>query len=120
MSIFDKPPRFRNVLITGASSGIGMAVAVRLAELGAEHIYFCGRNPNRVSETQQKLLNVAQWQGVAHPMVLDVCDKEAVRSWIRASDEATPLDLVWANAGISTGGHEDDEEAVRAVFDCNV
>ena len=120
MSILDKPPRFRNVLITGASSGIGMAVAIRLAELGAEHIYFCGRDPNRVLETRQKLSSISQWQGMGHPKVLDVCDREAVREWILACDEATPLDLVWANAGVSTGGREDDEEAVRAVFDCNL
>ena len=120
MSIVHHSPSVRNILITGASSGIGMAVAIRLAELGAEHIYFCGRNPERVSETQRRLSGVSKWKGESHPQILDVCDKESVREWIRSCDAATPLDLVWANAGISTGGREDDENAVRAVFDCNV
>ncbi|MBR1609301.1 MAG: SDR family NAD(P)-dependent oxidoreductase, partial [Kiritimatiellae bacterium] len=35
-------------------------------------------------------------------------------------DAEAPLDLVFANAGVSAGGAEDDESAVRRVFGVNV
>ena len=47
-------------------------------------------------------------------------DRAATRAWIERCDAETPLDLVWANAGVSTGGCEDDEEAVRQVFSVNL
>ena len=45
-------------------------------------------------------------------------DHDAMKNWIAACDEATPLDLVIANAGISGGGP--DGAAVETIFSINI
>ena len=40
---------FRNVLVTGATSGIGEACAAWLARRGAEKVFFCGRDEARLA-----------------------------------------------------------------------
>ena len=111
---------FRHVLLTGASSGIGVAAAVRFAELGTAHLYFCGRDAARLDAAAEQVRTASQGRTQPHPCVLDVQDRAATRAWIERCDAETPLDLVWANAGVSTGGCEDDEEAVRQVFSVNL
>jgi NAD(P)-dependent dehydrogenase (short-subunit alcohol dehydrogenase family) len=44
----------RTIVVTGASSGLGRAVAISLSELGASCLLF-GRNPERLSETLDSL-----------------------------------------------------------------
>ena len=108
---------FANVAITGATSGIGRAVAVRLAELGAGNVFFCGRDPARIAETEAAVRALG---ANARGARLDVADAAAVRAWLEECDRAAPLDLVFANAGVAAGGREDDEEAVRQVFAADV
>jgi NAD(P)-dependent dehydrogenase (short-subunit alcohol dehydrogenase family) len=112
-----KPRPFINVAVTGATSGIGRAVVERLATLGAKKVFFCGRDSVRIAETAKAL----ETKGTeAHGAVLDVSDAAATRRWLETCDAVAPLDLVFANAGLSTGGREDDENAVRRVFDVDV
>ena len=42
--------KFKNVLITGASSGIGEAMALYYAASGSENLFICGRNKERLNE----------------------------------------------------------------------
>ena len=108
---------FCNVLVTGASSGIGEAVVRRLAALGAKHIHFCGRDAARLATVADAVRALG---AEPHPRALDVTDAAAVRAWIEEADALSPLDLVYANAGVSSGGREDDEAAVRRVFRTNL
>ena len=116
-----KPSRsrapLRNVLLTGATSGIGEAVAEWMARRGAERIFFCGRDEARLAAVAERLRALG---ADARPARVDVADAVAARDWIRACDDAAPLDLVYANAGVSADGREDDEETVRRVFAVNV
>lgn len=107
------------ILITGASSGLGAALALCYARPGVR-LFLSGRN-------QQRLESVAadcRGQGaVAEIAVLDVTDKDAMNAWIMAADAARAIDLVIANAGISAGSHKGEEESceqIRAVFATNV
>jgi short-subunit dehydrogenase len=106
---------WRSILITGASSGIGRALAEALAAPGVT-LHLSGRDAARLGETEASC--VARGAAV-RPRALDVRDQAAMRDWIAA---AGPLDLVIANAGISagTGGGVEPPGQARAVFDTNL
>ena len=44
----------KNILITGASSGIGEALALTYAKNGAKNLFLSGRNANRLQEIVSK------------------------------------------------------------------
>jgi short-subunit dehydrogenase len=108
----------RKILITGASSGIGEALARHYAAPEVT-LALTGRNAERL-ENVAELCRAAG--AVVHTGIIDVCDMEAMRGWILARDAEQNLDLVIANAGISggTGLRGEDEAQVRAIFDTNV
>ena len=103
-----------NVLVTGAGSGIGRALAVECARRG-DRLFLCSRTPERLEQTVAECRAAgAQAAGEC----VDVADREAVERWMRAADAAAPLDRVFSNAGVSTG--EETDENVRATFATNV
>lgn len=113
-------PKPTIILITGASSGIGAALALEYAAPGIT-LHLGARNSERLEAIA---IAVRAAGATVRPMAVDVTDAEAVRRWVVAADESTPLDLVIANAGISAGtaglaGAEPTEQ-VRAVFATNV
>lgn len=102
-----------NVLITGASSGIGEALAWECAKRG-DSLFICGRNRERLEAVAEKCRGLTD----VRADVLDVADEEAVRGWIESCDARRPIDIVFANAGIGTG--VEDERNVRRTFAVNV
>jgi short-subunit dehydrogenase len=106
------------VLITGASSGIGAALARHYASNGVA-LHLLGRSSERLRE----VANDCRAKGAeVKTAIIDVADAEAMKAYIEKADAAQPLDLVIANAGVSTGsflGRETLEQA-QAVFDINV
>lgn len=108
----------RSVLITGASSGIGAALAREYAAPGVR-LALCGRDAARLEEVAAACR--ATGAEVA-ARVLSVTDAEAVAAWVAEADAAAPLDLVVANAGISAGTGDGSESAdqTRAIFAVNV
>ena len=109
----------QHVLITGASSGIGRALALHYARSGAQ-LSLTGRDAERLAAA------AAACRGLGSDVeegLIDVRDREAMRDWVIAQDTAAPLDLLIANAGISggTGGPKGEkEEKVRRIFAVNV
>jgi len=85
----------RRVLVTGASAGIGRAVAVLLAGLGAR-IAVSGRDAERLAATRALL------PGEGHAVVpFDLADSDAVPGWIkRLTDDDGPLDGLAHCAGM--------------------
>lgn len=106
------------ILITGASSGIGEALALAYARPG-RFLALLGRDAARLSDVAQR----CQRQGAAiETAMISVTDASRMADWITALDGRAPLDLVVANAGISGGtarGHETADQ-VRAIFATNV
>lgn len=111
-------PSPSTILITGASSGVGAALALAYADKGIT-LYLMGRDSIRLTdvEVQCRLLGAT----VASAQI-DVCDAQAMREWIEKQDALQAIDLVIANAGISGGtlGLGESEEQTRAIFDVNV
>ena len=108
----------RSILITGASSGIGAALAKAYAAPGV-HLALSGRDPARLGAVGA-LCRAAGAQ--VEEAVIDVTDRVAMEAWLTTLDERQPLDLVIANAGISAGtaaGWERPEQA-RAIFAVNL
>jgi len=107
--------RFAACLITGASSGIGRALALEIAAPGVT-LYLSGRDAGRLEQTAGD----CRKRGAAVlTRVLDVCDAAGMAGWIGG---AGTLDLVVANAGISggTGGGPETAEQIRTIFATNV
>lgn len=88
-----------NILITGASSGIGEALAIHYAKKDCR-LFLSGRNAERL----EKVAVRCRGRGAeCHTNIIDVCDRAAMKHWIEQINAQTPLDLVIANAGISGG-----------------
>ena len=107
-----------NILITGASSGIGAALAAEYAKPEITLILL-GRDLTRLGQIE----NLCRMEGAIVKIAsIDVRDKQAMADFIQKADDETPIDLVIANAGISTGSFAGNEtlEAAEAVFDINV
>ena len=106
-----------NVFITGASSGIGAALAKEFAGRGA-----CLGLVARRREALEAL--VATLPGHHHLYAVDVTHVDAIIAAGRAFEAATGgSDIVVANAGISVGmktEHYEDLAQLRRVFDTNV
>ena len=89
---------FQNILITGASSGIGEALAIYYASNGAKNLFLCGRNQERL-ESVAKICR--QYQTTVHTQILDVTNREYTTNWINDCAKIAPLNLVLANAGLA-------------------
>jgi short-subunit dehydrogenase len=110
----------RSILVTGASSGIGRALALNYAAPGTR-LALIGRDEKRLGETAAAA--TADGADVVCGQ-FDVRDRDAMRAWIAKADADHPFDLAIANAGITTGlsnaGLGEDPDAVRALLATNL
>jgi NADP-dependent 3-hydroxy acid dehydrogenase YdfG len=110
----------RSILITGASSGIGAALAIGYAQNGVS-LFLGGRDAKRLNEIAQAC--TARGAAVEEQIVA-VTNPSTMAAWITEAHATAPLDLVIANAGISAGTsdgeHEEPEDQVRRLFAVNV
>jgi short-subunit dehydrogenase len=110
--------RFQSILITGASSGIGAALAENFAADGVRLVLGGRSNERLASVAQACRLRGADVEATA----VDVTERAAVVEWILDADRRQPLDLVIANAGVSGGtlkGTESEDQA-RRIFAINI
>lgn len=108
----------RSIVITGASSGIGEALAIAYAAPGVS-LALSGRDGARLEAVAAAC---RQRGAIAQAATVDVTDAGAMARWIGDVDTAAPIDLVIANAGIGAGteGRFESAEQTRAVFAVNL
>lgn len=109
------------MIITGATGGIGGALALEYAAAGTKVLILHGRNAKRLAE----LAEACQALGArVETHVLDVRDHDSLVTWLGAICEAEMPELVIANAGINinTGPHRQGElwQDVQRLLDVNI
>jgi len=116
---FPKTPNFRldgkRALVAGASSGIGLAAAVALAEHGAE-VVLAARRAEKLADIVAALRDRG-WS--AQAMTLDITDVEATRTALGAQD---PFDIMVNSAGAARHSKAIDTtpQDFDAVMDINL
>ncbi len=111
----------KNVFITGASSGLGLALARQYAQEGAR-VALVGRRGEVLREVADSLASTA---GAHLCYALDVRDRAALHAAANDFIERCEgrVDVVVASAGISAGTlteHMQDYEVFKAIVDTNL
>jgi short-subunit dehydrogenase len=108
------------VVITGASSGIGEALAMRYARAGTV-LGLIGRDHGRLEQVADRCR--AAGSDVRQALI-DVRERALLADWLREFDSTVPVDLLIANAGVITGARSgqtiEDAEAASALMEINV
>ena len=115
--VADRAPR--TALVTGASSGLGAAIATALGALGWP-VAIGARRLDRLAEVGREVERVG---GKPFVHTLDVTDAASILAFLRAAEQALgPVDVVVSNAGIAVPGrfHELGEADLRAEVDTNL
>src|ERR671921_2765033 len=103
----------KNVLVTGGSSGIGQAIAVRFAAHGANVAINYLTTPDEAAETEEQVhacVRKVRQHGVRDVLVQgDVsCEDDAVRMVGEATERLGGLDILVNNAGIQISRPSED------------
>ena len=105
-------------LVTGASSGLGHGLSVRLARAG----YRIGLCARRQEALQEVAAEIAAMGGTALAIPCDVGSRAEVEAAVeRCEEELGPIDLLLANAGVSGNTIPEDlrAEVVETVMRVN-
>jgi len=122
MSLFPSPTpplAGKTALVTGASRGIGRAVALRLAAMGA-HLLLVGRDGRALESVAQE---IAQGGGSAESLPCDLLEAEAFARLALRIDQGGGCDILVNAAGIGKLGkpmHEMPLEDFHAVMGTNL
>ena len=110
---------FSSIVLTGASSGIGEALALDYAAPGVA-LALTGRDAERLEAVAAACRAKGATVGAD---TIDVTDRDRFLPWLTAFDQAHPVDLVIANAGISIDKDNsslDDFSIIRKTLDVNI
>ena len=104
----------RYALVTGATSGLGKEIAIRLSESGW-YVFACGRNENALKEIRETTY--------AHPLEMDVINQESIdKAFEVVSKETNHLDAIINFCGIQKMSSliEGDIDIIKQSLDVNL
>ena len=113
----DGPPRV--AVVTGASAGIGRAIAQAIGALGWP-VAIGARRVEQLDETAQLISDAG---GTAYAHALDVCEPESIDAFLAAvAAELGPVDVLVNNAATAAPGalHEMDDEQHERILATNL
>ena len=107
----------KNVLITGATSGIGKAAALKLSSLGAK-ICFIARNEKKAEDLAKEIENLSDM--IPYSIIADLSSQKEIK---RAADEFKslniPLHILLNNAGLINMERKETVDGFEEVFALN-
>ena len=107
------------VLVTGASSGLGLAAVEGFAHLGAT-LWLVVRSPERGEQARAQIVERSGNDDV-HVGICDLSELESVRQFAkRLRDQASRLDVLVNNAGVMTERREVSADGIELTFATNV
>ena len=87
------------VLITGAGSGLGKALALAAGQVGAK-VICAGRRKDKIQQTADEVNKVG---GMGTAVEMDVTDLKSLEKGVKMAEKVGPIDVLINNAGIITG-----------------
>jgi len=87
------------VLITGAGSGLGKALALAAGQVGAK-VICAGRRKDKIQQTAEEVTRAG---GMGTALEMDVTDLKSVEKGLKMAEKVGPIDILINNAGIITG-----------------
>jgi short-subunit dehydrogenase len=111
--------KFTSIVITGGSNGIGETLALDYAQAGVA-LALIGRDKARVEAVAAacRARRATVWAEA-----IDVVERDKLAAWLAAFDDAHPVDLLIANAGVSIDQDNSslhDFSIIRRTIDINV
>ena len=107
----------KNILITGATSGIGKAAALKLSMLGA-NIFFVARDKEKAKALVDEIFKVSNREAV--PIIGDLSSQAEIHS---AADDFNslniPLHVLLNNAGLINKERKETVDGIEEVFAIN-
>ena len=87
------------VLITGAGSGLGKALAITAGQAGAK-VICAGRRKERIEQTADEVTKAG---GMGTAIEMDVTDGKSIEKALKLAAKVGPIEILINNAGIITG-----------------
>jgi len=87
------------ILITGAGSGLGKALAIAAGQAGGK-VICAGRRKDRIEQTAAEVTKAG---GVGTLVEMDVTDAKSVEKGVKQAEKNGPIEILINNAGIITG-----------------
>jgi len=87
------------ILITGAGSGLGKALALVAGQSGAK-VICAGRRKDKIQQTAEDVTKVG---GLGTAVEMDVTDVKSVEKGVKEAERVGPIEILINNAGIITG-----------------
>ncbi len=107
----------KHVLITGAGSGIGKAIALRLSTEGAS-VSLVSRSKDALEQTEQEILSRG---GKACVVPADICSLEQINEAAKKAFEVFgPIFAVVANSGIGGPNNAGSEDRFKDLVETNL